>query len=67
MNANDRASLTVTDKMRRQIAGAVAEIDLTQIAITRRMTSAERVQQAASLIEAAERVGVYRLRQLRPT
>ena len=37
------------------------------MAIVRNMTPAERVQQAASLIDAAERVGVYRLRQREPS
>jgi hypothetical protein len=56
----------ITDEVRRQIAGAVAEIDLTQMAITSRMTPAERVQIAASMIDACERVGVHRLRQREP-
>ena len=56
----------VTEKMRRQIAGAVAEIDLAQMARVRQMTPSERVRQAASMIDAAERVGVYRLRQRKP-
>ena len=58
--------LVVTDKMRCQIAAAVAEIDLQQIAYLRRLTPAERVQRAASMIDAAERVGAYRLRQRQP-
>lgn len=52
--------------MRSQIAAAVAEIDLNQIALVRQCTAAERVRQAASMIDAAERVGVYRLRHRRP-
>ncbi len=35
-----RAPLVVTEKMRREIAGAVAEIDLGQMEIFRRMTPA---------------------------
>lgn len=58
--------LVITEQMRRQIAGAVAEIDLAQMAYVRRMTPAERVRRAADMIEAAEQVGVYRLRQRRP-
>ena len=58
--------LVVTEKMRRQIRGAVAEIDLAQMAILRHMTPAERVRQAADMIDAAERVGVFRLRQRQP-
>jgi hypothetical protein len=60
-------TLLVTNKMRRQISGAIAEIDLTQMALVREMTPAERVRQAASMIDAAERVGAYRLRQRDPT
>ena len=58
--------LIITDKVRRQIAGAVAEIDLAQMDLVRRMTPAERVRRAAELIDATERVGAYRLRQRRP-
>ena len=50
--------IVVTEKMRRQIAGAVAEIDLAQMEFIRRMTPAERVRRAADMIDAAERVGV---------
>ena len=58
--------IVVTERMRRQIAGAVAELDLAQIAITRHLTPAERTWQAASMIDAAERVAAYRLRQRYP-
>jgi hypothetical protein len=56
----------LTDKDRRAIAGAIAEIDMEQMRILRTMTPAQRVRQAASLIEAAEQVGAYRLRQREP-
>jgi hypothetical protein len=56
----------ITDRVRRQIAGAVAEIDLQQMAITARLTPAERVQIALSMIDACERAGVIRLRQRQP-
>ena len=56
----------VTDRMRRQIAGAVAEIDLEQVGRTRQLTPAERVRQAVSMIDAAERAGAYRLRLRQP-
>lgn len=56
----------ITERIRRQIAGAVAEIDLEQMAITARLTPAERVRIAASIIDACERVGVTRLRQREP-
>jgi hypothetical protein len=58
--------VVVTDRMRRQIAGAVAEIDMAQMAILRRMTPAERMAQAGAMIEEMERAGAYRLRQRRP-
>lgn len=48
------------------ISGAVAEVDPQQIAIFRRLTPAQRVQQAVSMIELAEQVAVYRLRQQHP-
>ncbi|MEM7128816.1 MAG: hypothetical protein AAF702_20955 [Chloroflexota bacterium] len=53
----------LNDHHKRVIAGAVAKIDPKQIAILRKLTVAQRVQQAASMIRAAEQVGVYRLRQ----
>ena len=58
--------IVVTERMRRQIAGAVAELDLAQIAVSRKLTPAERVWQAASMIDAAERVAAYRLCQRDP-
>lgn len=53
----------ITERIRRQIAGAVAEIDLQQMAIIAKLTPAERVRMAASMIDACERVGVIRQRQ----
>jgi hypothetical protein len=58
--------IVVTDRMRRQIAGAVAEIDMAQMAILRRMTPAERMRMAAAMIDEVEHVASYRLRQRRP-
>jgi hypothetical protein len=52
--------------MRRQIAGAVAELDLAQIAISGRLTPAERTYQALSMIDGEQRVAAYRLRQRHP-
>ncbi len=49
-----------------QIAGAVAEVDPQQVAILRRLTPAQRVQQAVSMIDLAEQVAAYRLRQRHP-
>jgi hypothetical protein len=56
----------LTDKDRRAIAGAIAEIDMEQMRIMGAMTPAQRVQEAAALIDAAEQVGAYRLRQREP-
>lgn len=61
-----KTPLVVTEQMRREIAGAVAEIDLAQMAMLRRMTPAQRVRMAASMIADVERVAVYRLRQREP-
>jgi hypothetical protein len=58
--------IVVTERMRRQIAGAVAELDLAQIAVSRKLTPADRIWQAASMIDAAERVAAYRLCQRDP-
>lgn len=58
--------LVLTDEMCRQIAGAVAEIDLAQVAIMKKLTPAERVRQALSLIAVAQQVSAYRLRQRDP-
>ncbi len=48
------------------IAGAIAELDLRQIEITRRLTPAQRCQEGLSMIRLAEQVGAYRLRKRRP-
>ena len=48
------------------IPGAVAEVDPRQIAIYRRLTPAQRFQQGVSMIELAENVAAYRLRQSKP-
>ena len=61
-----KTPLVVTEEMRREIASAVAEIDLAQLEILRRMTPAQRVRMAASMIADGERVAVYRLRQREP-
>lgn len=58
--------ITMTEHMRRLIAGAVAEVDPRQIEMSRHLTPAQRFQQALSMIELAEGVGAYRLRQRRP-
>ena len=56
----------ITERIRKQIAGAVAEIDLQQMAITAKLTPAERVWMAASMIDACERASVRRLREREP-
>ena len=58
--------IVATERIRRQIAGALAEIDMAQMAILRRMTPAERMAQAGAMIEETERVAAYRLCQRRP-
>jgi hypothetical protein len=50
----------------RLIAGAVAEVDPAQIAISRRLTPAQRVQQALSLTKMVEQVTVQQLCQQHP-
>ena len=54
------------EEIRRIIAGAIAELDLEQIAVTRRLTPAQRFQEGLSMIRLAEQVGAYRLRLRRP-
>ncbi|MBP7960661.1 MAG: hypothetical protein KBG20_10525 [Caldilineaceae bacterium] len=66
LNDQPKEPFIVTERMRRQIVGAIAELDPKQLAITKRLTPAERVQQAASMIDAAERAGVHQLRQREP-
>jgi hypothetical protein len=56
----------LTDEMRREIAGAVRELDLAQMAVVAKLSSAQRVFIAASMIQACEQVGVYRLRRRQP-
>lgn len=56
----------LTDEVHKAIAGAIDEIDLEQMCLFSMKTPAERVQMAFSMIEAAEQVGVYRLRQREP-
>jgi hypothetical protein len=64
---NGEASESLDRTLDRQlIAGAIAELDLRQIAITRRLTPAQRCQEGLSMIRLAEQVGAYRLRKRRP-
>jgi hypothetical protein len=54
------------EHLQRLIAGAVAEVDPRQIAVSRRLTPAQQFQQGRSMTELAERVAAYRLRQRHP-
>ncbi len=56
----------LTPEDRIAIRGALAEIDPRQIEIDRRLTPAQRVRKALSVIEAARRFAIYRLRQSNP-
>lgn len=58
--------LVIDDRIKQMIAGAVAEIDPAQIALLRKITPAERVWMAFSMIEDAEAVSVYLLRKKQP-
>jgi hypothetical protein len=60
------APFVITDEIRQEIAGAVGEIDIVQMAIIAKLTPAQRVQMAASMIDACERAGVQRLRLRQP-
>src|SRR4051794_37686643 len=56
----------ITDKVRREIKGAVAEIDMEQVRIMRTKTPAEKFQMAVSMIHAAEQAGAYQLQLREP-
>lgn len=56
----------LNDQVRAAIRGAIAEIDLEQVAISKKLTPADRAFQAASMIEAAEDVAVHRLQLRHP-
>ena len=56
----------ITEEIRQEIAGAVGEIDLAQMAIIAKFTPARRVQMAAAMIDACEQAGVQRLRLRQP-
>ncbi len=53
-------------QLERRMKGAIAEIDPAQMAITRRLTTAQRFAQAMSMIEFVTNVGAYRLQQRQP-
>ena len=58
--------MELDERTRAAIRGAIREIDPEQIAITRMLTPAQRFAKMVSMIEWAERAGVYRLRRQRP-
>lgn len=60
------ASPTRPANWRQAIAGAVAEIDLQQIEISRHLTPAQRLEQMQSMIDLVEGIAAYRLRQRQP-
>ncbi len=55
-----------TERQKREIAGAVAEVDPAQIVLSRHLTTAQKVQQAFSMIEFVEGIAAYRLRKRQP-
>ena len=61
-----KAPFVVDERIKRMIAGATAEVDPKQIAILRKLTPAQRFQQAISMIELVEQVSVHRLRLREP-
>ena len=65
-NRMDRTRTSFPNNYQQLISGAVAEVDPRQISMSRHLTSAQRFQQAVSMIELAEQVAAYRLRQRRP-
>jgi hypothetical protein len=52
--------------LQRLIAGAAAEVDPRQIAVSRHLTPAQQFQQGLSMTRLAEQVAAYRLRQRQP-
>lgn len=58
--------MTLSERQKRQIVSAVADVDVAQIAIWRQMPIARKAQLGLSMIHAAERVGTYRLHLRQP-
>ena len=61
--ATGNAQLLLDDRLRRLIAGAVAEVDPRQIAIYRQLTAAQRMQQLAHLSDWLRRANLRRIEQ----
>jgi hypothetical protein len=57
----------LTERQKREIAAAVAEVDPAQIAINRQMTPAQRAQKAQAMMIAEEREATALLRSQYPT
>ena len=58
--------MPLTHIQERQIAGALREVDPTQIDVTRQLTAAQRTQQGLSMIRIAEQVVAHRMRLRQP-
>jgi len=54
------------EQLQKLIAGAIAEVDQNQIAISRRLTPAQQFRQGISMTRLAEQVASYRLLQRQP-
>jgi len=63
---SDHAPGVFDEQTRRQIAGAIAEVDPAQMAVTRKLTAAQRFQQMLSMIDFVEGAAAYRLRLRQP-
>lgn len=59
-------AFVVDERIRKMIAGAVAEVDPQQIAILRTLTPAQRFRQATSMMEFGERAALHRFHQRHP-
>jgi hypothetical protein len=58
--------VAVTERMARQIWGAVREVDAAQAAVGMRLSQRQRVRQAASMIGTAQRAAAHHLHQRHP-
>lgn len=66
MTVSATASTARPANWQQAIAGAVAEIDLQQVEISRQLTPAQRLEQMQSMIDLVEGIAAYRLRQRQP-
>ena len=58
--------VAVTERMAKQIWGAVREVDAAQAASGMRLSHRQRVRQALSMVRAAQRAAAYHLHQRHP-